>query len=375
MTLRLRLAVTTALVVLLTLVVFEALFYADLLWADVEDPTVVSVIAARGLRVLLVGTSAAALTALVVAWWAGERVLRPLSSIVITAARLARRGDFSRRLPETSRDPDVARLTRTFNGLVARVDALLAAQRQLLADTSHELRTPLTTVRGNLDLLARDLPPAERAEILAETREEVDRMARLVRDLLLLAEGGESAATAPAPVRLDVLAHGVALRVAGPAQEERLRLEGEPVTVRGDEDRLRQLVGNLVENALRYASNAPGAVRVAVERLPPDGLLLVENDGPGIPAEALERIFDRFYRLDRARSRGQGGTGLGLAIVRHVAEAHGGRVWAENREPPAHGVRFCVRLPAEPSWVDNNAAPYVPARASVSSTTSTTSET
>ena len=375
MTLRLRLAATTALVVLLTLVVFEALFYADLLWVDVEDPAVVSVIAARGLRVLLFGTAAAALTALVAAWWAGERVLRPLSSIVITAARLARRGDFSRRLPETSRDPDVARLTRTFNGLVARVDALLTAQRQLLADTSHELRTPLTTVRGNLDLLARDLPSAERAEILAETREEVDRMARLVRDLLLLAEGGESAAPEPGPVRLDVLAHEVALRVAGPAGERRLRVEGVPVTVRGDEDRLRQLVGNLVENALRYASDAPGAVRVAVERRPPDGLLVVEDDGPGLPPEALERVFDRFYRVDRARSRGQGGTGLGLSIVRHVAEAHRGRVWAENREPPAHGARFCVRLPAEPSWVDNDAAPYVPARPSVASTTSTTSET
>ena len=239
-------------------------------------------------------------------------------------------------------------LQRAYDELVARVEQVLGSQRQLLADTSHELRTPLTTVRGNLDLLANDLPAAERREVLAETRAEVDRMARLVRDLLLLAESDE-AASAPldrAPLRLDVLAQQVVDRVAG-IEAEQVWLETEPVTVLGDEDRLRELVGNLIDNALRHASGAPGAVRLRVERRPPWALLVVEDDGPGIPPDALERVFDRFFRLDRARTRAHGGSGLGLAIVRHVAERHGGRVWAENR---AVGARFNVLLPAEPSW-------------------------
>ena len=224
------------------------------------------------------------------------------------------------------------------------------AQRQFLADTSHELRTPLTTLRGNLELLARDLPVEERDEILAESREEVDRMARLVRDLLLLAETGTGGAPPQSvPLRLDLLAREVAERVASPEEERRLVFDDEPVTVVGDEERLRQLIGNLVENALRHASDRKGAVTVRVRRHPPNVLLEVEDDGPGIPPEAFERVFDRFYRVDRGRSRAQGGTGLGLSIVRHVAEAHGGRAWAANRRDQ-QGALLSVELPAEPSW-------------------------
>jgi two-component system sensor histidine kinase BaeS len=240
--------------------------------------------------------------------------------------------------------------TRALNDLSTRVDDVLTAQRQLLADTSHELRTPLTTIRGNLDLLARELPPAERTEVLAETKEEVDRMARLIRDLLLLAESGSgSVQLQRVPLRLDLLTREVVGRVAG-TDADRVCIEAEPVVVHGDDERLRQLVGNLVQNALRHASAAKGAVRVSVTRRPPLVLLTVEDDGPGVPPDALERIFDRFFRVDRGRSRTHGGSGLGLAIVRHVAEEHGGRAWAENRSD-GRGARFNVELPAEPSWV------------------------
>ena len=240
------------------------------------------------------------------------------------------------------------RLRRTYAEMVARVDNVLKAQQQLLADTSHELRTPLTTVRGNLDLLERDLPPAERSQVLTETREEVDRMARLVRDLLLLAESGSGELQLErVPLRLDLLTREVISRLPG---GERVTIEAEPVMVHGDDERLRQLVGNLVQNALRHASDADGAVSVRVGRRPPDALLRVEDDGPGLPPQALQRVFDRFYRLDRGRSRAHGGSGLGLAIVRHVAEEHGGHAWAENRTDHS-GARFSVTLPAEPSWV------------------------
>jgi len=234
-------------------------------------------------------------------------------------------------------------LQRHNQAFARRVEEVLAAQQQLLADTSHELRTPLTTVRGNLDLLERELPPAERAEVLAESREEVDRMARLVRDLLLLAESGSGEVPLErVPLRLDLLARDVVERLDG----DRIRIDAEPVTVLGDEDRVRQLIGNLVQNALRHGTQ----VTLSVRRRPPDVLLSVEDDGPGVPPEALERIFDRFFRLDRGRSRARGGSGLGLAIVRHVAEEHGGKAWAENRQD-GRGARFLVSLPAEPSWV------------------------
>ena len=252
-----------------------------------------------------------------------------------------------------TRGRQLFRLRRTYAEMVARVDNVLKAQQQLLADTSHELRTPLTTVRGNLDLLERELPPAERAQVLTETREEVDRMARLVRDLLLLAESGSGELQLErVPLRLDLLTREVISRLPG---GERIAIDAEPVMVHGDDERLRQLVGNLVQNALRHASERPGAVQVHVCRRPPYALLEVEDDGPGVPAEALQRVFDRFYRVDRGRSRAHGGSGLGLAIVRHVAGEHGGRAWAENRTD-GHGARFSVMLPAEPSWVTENEA-------------------
>lgn len=350
MTIRWRLALATGLVVLVTLVAFELLFYVEIFLDPARDNDLVL---ERLPRALILGTCAVLIASALAGWLAGTRALSPLSRIVTAAARVAEEGDFSRRLPEDPRDAEVAQLTATFNRLIRRVDEVLAAQRQFVADTSHELKTPLTTVNGNLELLEHDLSPDERGETLRETRQEVKRMARLVRDLLLLAEVGEPGRRERHLVRLDQVTHAVVGRVAG--RVPRVRLVAEPVVVAGDEDRLGQLLVNLLLNALRYASAAPGAVQVTVERGPAEARLVVEDDGPGLPADALERVFDRFYRVDRARSRAQGGTGLGLAIVRHITDAHGGRVWAENR--PGGGGRFCVRLPAEPSWVDDVAEP------------------
>jgi signal transduction histidine kinase len=338
---RLRLALTVGLIVLVTLAVFEGLFYMDVLTNQLpaDDP----VVPGRVPRALLIGSAAVVIAAGVSAWLAGSRVLRPLTSIVAAAARLAQEGDFSRRLPVDDRDLEVAQLTRTFNGLVARVDRVLSLQQQLLADTSHELRTPLTTIGGNLELLGQDLPPGERAEILVETRQEVNRMTHLVRDLLLLAEGGEAALPERQLLRLDELVRAATTRLVG-SLEQRVAVDAEPVWVLGDPELLGRLVTNLLQNGLRYASGDRGGVRVRVEQGQGQARLVVDDDGPGLPAHALERVFDRFYRVGGARSRADGGTGLGLAIVRHIAGLHAGRVWAENR--PAGGARFTVVLPA-----------------------------
>ena len=348
MSVRRRLALVTGLIVLLTLGAFELLFYLEI-WLDPARDD--ELIFERLPRALVLGTGAVLVAAALAAWLGGTRALSPLSRIVTAAARVAEEGDFSRRLAVDPRDPEVAQLTATFNRLIQRVDDVLAVQRQFVADTSHELRTPLTTVNGNLELLEQDLSPLERAETLRETRQEVRRMSRLVRDLLLLAEVGEPGSRERHPVRLDLLTQAVVVRVAG-NRISRVQVQTEPVIVAGDEDRLGQLLANLLQNALRYASAAPGAVQVTLERGPAEARLVVQDDGPGLPPEALERVFHRFYRVDRARSRAHGGTGLGLPIVRHITEAHGGRVWAENR--PGGGARFCVRLPAERSWLDED---------------------
>ena len=351
MTVRRRLALATGLVVLVTLAAFELLFYLEIFLDPARDNELVL---ERLPHALFLGTGAVLVASALAAWLAGTRALAPLSRIVTAAARVAEEGDFSHRLPEDPRDPEVAQLTATFNRLIQRVDEVLAAQRQFVADTSHELKTPLTTIHGNLELLEQAPSPEDRVEILRETRQEVRRMARLVRDLLLLAEVGEPDRRERRPVRLDLLAHAVVGRIAG-GRASRVRVVAEPVVVAGDEERLGQMLGNLLQNALRYASAVSGAIQVIVERGPGETRLVVEDDGPGLPAEAVERVFDRFYRVDRARSRAQGGTGLGLAIVRHITQTHGGHVWAENR--PGGGARFCVRLPAEPSWVEDASEP------------------
>jgi signal transduction histidine kinase len=340
MSVRRRLAMTTGLIVLVALTTFEAIFYFEVLTDDSPDDNYL--VFERAPRAIVLGGAAVILSAVLAGWLGGNRALSPLTSIVGAAARLVEEGDFSRRLPEDRRDPEVAQLTWTFNRLVAHVDRALNAQRRFVADTSHELRTPLTTIGGNLRLLERDLSEQERSEILADTRQEVGRMARLVRELLLLAEGRQDTTMDQYPLRLDVLACAVVASVAGPGND-RFTVVAEPVSVAADEDRLRQVLTNLLENALRYASANHGAVRVVVRHQPGQALLQVKDDGPGVPSDAIERVFDRFYRADRGRSRRHGGTGLGLAIVRHVVERHRGYVWAENRAEG--GARFSVLLP------------------------------
>ncbi|MBV9325538.1 MAG: HAMP domain-containing histidine kinase [Chloroflexi bacterium] len=342
MSARLRLALTTAAIVLLALVAFELAFAVEVLTNG--DPADDYLVVDRAPRALLLGVIAAGSGALL-AGWLGGRVLQGMTSVVATAAEMTVQGDFSRRLTEDQHDLEAAELTRTFNQLIERVDRVLAAQRQLMADTSHELRTPLTTISGNLELLGGALPESERAEVLRETRQEVARLTRLVRDLLLLAEIGETVSPERVDIRLDHLVNAVVDRLL-PSEAVRVQVVDEPVLLVGDPERLEQVVSNLLNNALRYASSRPGAVCARVEHMATEARLTVEDDGPGLPADAVERIFDRFTRLDRARSRAHGGAGLGLAIVRHVAEAHGGRAWAENRREG--GARFCVRLPAQP---------------------------
>jgi signal transduction histidine kinase len=257
--------------------------------------------------------------------------------------------------------------------MIARLEHMLESQRRLLADTSHELRNPITIIRGNLALLRRDgVPESTRREAVVEAEEEAARMGRLVGDLLLLAraDAGELPTLNLVPVDLSELVHEVVEQARPSAGSRRLAAAATgSCIVRGDRDRLKQLLANLVENALRYTppggaidvrvtgesmgpsvQHASGAARSRTARdsvmhgLPTTALLTVSDSGIGISAADLPHVFERFYRADRARSRAFGGSGLGLSIAQYIVHAHGGSIEASS-PGPNKGTTFSVRLP------------------------------
>ncbi|MGY1917056.1 sensor histidine kinase [Blastococcus sp. SYSU DS0973] len=291
--------------------------------------------------------------------------LRPLADVERTAAAIAA-GDLSRRVPDGDERTEVGRLSTALNGMLARIESAFRAQqaseeqargsehrmRRFVADASHELRTPLTSIRGFAELYRQGAVRSEEdvARLMQRIEAEGGRMGLLVEDLLLLARMDQQRPLAMAPVDLAAVA-GDAVHDARAVQPDRpisLHLD-ESLTdvpvVLGDESRLRQVVGNLVTNALTHTP--PGTrVQVSVAQDPADAdtlLLRVADDGPGMAADDAARAFERFYRADASRTRAAGGTGLGLAIVSSLAAAHGGS--ASLATAPGAGLAVTVRLP------------------------------
>lgn len=246
------------------------------------------------------------------------------------------------------RGEELRELAAAFNDILARLEQNVRRQRQFLADASHELRGPLMVIRGNLDLLQMDLPADERKTAAREASEEAERMARLIADLLFLAEEDAHQRLQSEPVALEEVVAEVwqrARTVDGGAHE--LTLEcNEPAVILGDRHRLTQMVWNLVENALVY-TDAGGRVALCSQQADGRVTLTVSDTGIGIPAEHIPRLFERFYRVDRARSRTQTSTGLGLPIVKQVVEAHGGSIRVESEL--GRGSVFTVTLPVAAS--------------------------
>jgi len=227
------------------------------------------------------------------------------------------------------------------------VRRLETVRRDFVANVSHELKTPLTIIGGFAETLASDDPPAARRREFAEMiRSNARRMQRLVDDLLDLSRI-ESGGWIPNPVVVDaraIIADVAAqLRDATSTNGTSLRIEvdEEGSSIRADRTALRQILANLLENALRHA--AGGTVTVRTKRREAGVAVEVEDTGPGIPAEHLPRVFERFYRVDTGRARATGGTGLGLAIVKHLVEAHGGHVGADSAV--GRGTTFRVYFP------------------------------
>ena len=274
------------------------------------------------------------------------RALAPVSKITGMASRISEE-NLSQRLDLNLPDDELGRLAHTFDQMIARLDDAFRRQRQFTADASHELRTPLTIIKGRIDVsLQRDRDPDAYREVLLEVNEEVDHLIRLAGSLLTLtrADAGQI------PLALDTIEIGEIVtgvfeqvQPAATAKGVGLQVEhGPPLTINADEDLILQLMLNLVDNAIKYTPSG-GQVR-ANWALEEDKLLVsVKDNGVGIAPEHTANIFDRFYRVDSARSRTDGGVGLGLAISRWIAEAHGGEVLVESR--PGAGSAFTIVLP------------------------------
>ncbi len=276
------------------------------------------------------------------------RALSPIDRVTRVARKITAE-DLSQRLDLDIPDDEVGRLARTFDEMIGRLDGAFRRQRQFTADASHELRTPLTAIKGQTEVaLQRDRDPEAYREVLQGVNSEVDRMIRLIGSLLMLARA-DAARIAINPEGLSArrLVTDAVEQVSPVAAEKGLALTvkpGDDVDLVADQDLVLQLLLNLLDNAVKYT---PSAGSLDVSWRAANGLaeVIIANSGPGIPAEHLPHIFDRFYRVDAARNRAAGGSGLGLAICRWIAEAHGGSIEATSE--PGAGTTFTVRLPAK----------------------------
>ncbi|MCG5219929.1 sensor histidine kinase [Streptosporangium sp. KLBMP 9127] len=290
-----------------------------------------------------------------------RRSLRPLAEIEHTAEAIAA-GDLGRRVPGIDPRTEVGRLARSLNGMLAQIEAAFQARseseaaarrseekmRRFVADASHELRTPLTSIRGFAEFY-RQNPEGDPAALLRRVEDEAARMGLLVDDLLLLARLDRQRPIAADPVDLLALAADAVhdARMLAPDRTVTLTIDGAALIVSGDEVRLRQVVGNLMANALTHTPDGtPVAVRVGATG--ESAFLEVADEGPGLAPDQLDRVFERFYRVDTARSRTatkDGGTGLGLAIVAAIVESHGGLVSVDS--DLGAGSVFRVALPLD----------------------------
>lgn len=277
--------------------------------------------------------------------WLTRAAFKPIDEISRTAESIVRAEDLSRRVPLPVSQDELQRLTVTINDMLARMDTLFTTQHRFVADVSHELRTPLAAMRGNLDILnrgaARD--PELLNESLGDMTREVNRLIRMVNDLLLLAQSDSGVLLRHEPVELDTLLLEVHRELRTLANGVVLQLgEEDQVTVLGDRDRIKQALLNLGINAIQH-SKAGSVVTLSLGRTASEARLVVSDQGSGIAAAELPLIFNRFYRTDQSRNRSSGGAGLGLPIVKWIAEAHNGRIQVESA--PGQGSRFTLFLP------------------------------
>jgi two-component system, OmpR family, sensor kinase len=306
---------------------------------------------------VLAGTAFAGFAGMMIA----RRAMAPIAELTSTAAEIARTRDPSRGVPQTEADDEVSELARTLEGMLRELDAargeaevMLARQRRFVADASHELRTPLTSVLANLEMLAESLD-GDQGEAARSALRSSQRMRRLVADLLLLARTDVGRVVKREKCDLAQIVVEAAGELGPVSGQHEIVLDVHPAIVEAARDELHRLAINLLENALRHT---PPGTRINVETavLNGEAMLVVQDDGPGVPAELAPTLFERFVR--GAGDRG-GSFGLGLAIVKAVAETHGGSVTLEQ-PLTGSGARFVVRLPSAASDLDDDGQHHRP---------------
>jgi signal transduction histidine kinase len=302
----------------------------------------------RGL--LISGSLLATLTTVGLGWVFAGTALRPIHRLTQTAQAIGAERDFDRRVHYAGPNDEVGRLTTTFNAMLAELQAAyqhveqaLHAQRRFVADASHELRTPLTTIRGNLGLLERQPPirGEDRAAVIADTVEECDRLIRLTHNLLTLARADGGLVLRRDPIPLRPFIQELCRQAQRLAPEHTVWCENElEAGVLGDRDALKQVLLILLDNAIKYTP-ASGTIAIATAAAGEQVAITIRDTGPGIPPAALPHIFERFFRVEAART--SAGSGLGLSIAKELVEAQGGAISVESQV--GQGSRFTVRLP------------------------------
>jgi two-component system OmpR family sensor kinase len=300
----------------------------------------------------------------VLAYLGIRREFKPLRRIEDTAAAIAA-GDLARRVEDANPATEVGRLGASLNAMLSQIEIAFKERqasenrlRRFVADASHELRTPLTSVRGYAELFRRGASenPEDLAVVMTRIEAEAERMGILVEDLLLLAKLDQGRPLAHEPVDLSALVGEMTgdhrmLHPEWPIEEE----TAPGLTVSGDELRLRQAIGNLLSNT---RSHTPAGTQITVSAEGKDGMARIEvaDEGPGVPPEMGDRVFERFFRADESRTRSSGGAGLGLAIVSAIAAAHGGR--AEMESTPGKGATFRIVLPLAATAAQSEPVPF-----------------
>jgi two-component system, OmpR family, sensor kinase len=308
--------------------VFVAALFRDRLQSD-YDATVLAA-GATGIGILIVGT--------LLAWRLAGRVVTPVTRLT-RAARSISETDLSRRIPVDGKD-EVAQQAATFNAMLDRLERAFESQRRFVDDAGHELRTPLTIVLGNLELLPED--PKEREETVALMTDELDRMSRIVGDLLLLAKREQHDFLELETVEIGTLTDEIASKAAALAPREWIvERRGQGIVV-ADRQRLTEATLQLAENAVHH-SGGNGAIRLGSSVVNGTARIWVRDEGAGVPADERDAVFERFHRGSTG-TRAQG-SGLGLAIVKAIAEAHGGRV--DLVSVPGRGATFSIVIPVD----------------------------
>ncbi len=296
-----------------------------------------------------------------IGWSMVSRALNRIDNITEAASSIVNTDDLKKRIPATGPNDEIGRLTSVFNHMLDRIEHMFGVQQRFVADVSHELRTPLTAIRGHLDLIKRYGADPESLDALES---EVTRMSRLVTDLLMLAKADYGGLTLTlVSVDLDDLVTEVYREARILAKDRDLKVsvrDFEPVRIEGDHDRLKQLMLNLITNAIKFTPDG-GEITINLRRTAADAVLEVSDTGIGICLDDQKHVFDRFFQSDLSRARSDSGdlgandgVGLGLSIARWIAEAHGGHIFV--RSDPGQGATFTVTIPHQMSGNSPQAA-------------------